>query len=261
MKYENAGDILPAELLKELQKYAAGKLLYVPSGDEKKAWGAASGYREQLLRRNVMIRNKYAHGLTVSELADEYYLSLDSIKKIIYTKNGDTHLPYAPTLTSAVHYANTGMLEEWVHCYWRLTRNADPAEQGFIQGTSLYFGIIRFPLRLIERHPAESGRGGAGATGGGSGLGAEASDGDNVETGVGGGTRVTGAGEPSAAYPPLLVQYEDGKFYCTIQPDLLATLRSGKINAFPTIIMVKENAAYKRFMKHYGNIFIYVDQV
>ncbi|WP_151733444.1 hypothetical protein [Paenibacillus tengchongensis] len=41
-----------------------------------------------------MIRNKYAH-VTVSELSDEYFLSFDSIKKIIYKKNGG-HLTYAP---------------------------------------------------------------------------------------------------------------------------------------------------------------------
>lgn len=37
MKYENAGEVLPEELLKEIQKYAAGKLLYIPKGEEKKA--------------------------------------------------------------------------------------------------------------------------------------------------------------------------------------------------------------------------------
>lgn len=36
MKYENASDVIPEELLKEIQKYAAGKLLYIPSGEEKK---------------------------------------------------------------------------------------------------------------------------------------------------------------------------------------------------------------------------------
>ncbi|RED39829.1 CD3324 family protein [Paenibacillus sp. VMFN-D1] len=81
MKYENAGEVLPEELLKEIQKYAAGKLLYIPKGEEKKDWGETSGYRDRLQRRNVMIRNKYANGMTVSELADEYFLSLDSIKK------------------------------------------------------------------------------------------------------------------------------------------------------------------------------------
>ena len=100
MKYENASDVIPEKLLKEIQKYAAGKLLYIPTGEEKKAWGEMSGYRDQLQRRNIMIRNKYANGMTVSELADEYYLSLDSIKKIIYSKKDERHLTYTPTIRS-----------------------------------------------------------------------------------------------------------------------------------------------------------------
>lgn len=39
MNYENAGELLPEKLLKEVKKYAAGKLLYIPQDDEKKAWG------------------------------------------------------------------------------------------------------------------------------------------------------------------------------------------------------------------------------
>ena len=71
-----------------------------------------------------MIRNKYANGVTVSELADEYFLSLDSIKKIIYSKKDDRQFTYAPTVRSAVQYANIGMLEEWIYCYMLHTRNA-----------------------------------------------------------------------------------------------------------------------------------------
>ena len=73
-----------------------------------------------------MIRNKYANGVTVSELADEYFLSLDSIKKIIYSKKDDRQFTYAPTVRSAVQYANIGMLEEWIYCYMLHTRNAAP---------------------------------------------------------------------------------------------------------------------------------------
>jgi len=37
MKYENAGEVLPEELLKEIQKYAAGKLLIYRRVRRKKA--------------------------------------------------------------------------------------------------------------------------------------------------------------------------------------------------------------------------------
>jgi hypothetical protein len=62
------GDVIPEKLLKEIQKYAAGKLLYIPTGEEKKAWGETSGYRDQLQRRNIMIRNKYVHGVRFQNL-------------------------------------------------------------------------------------------------------------------------------------------------------------------------------------------------
>lgn len=232
MKYENASDIIPEELLKEIQKYAAGKLLYIPSGEEKRAWGETSGYRDQLQKRNRMIRNKYAHGLTVSELADEYFLSLDSIKKIIYSKNNNKYLTYAPTLESSVSYANAGMIEEWVQCYFLLTRKAAPIMQEFIKGDSLYFGVVKFPLRLIRREESDIG------------TDQVVENDDNV-----------------SAPPPLLIQYEEGKFYCTVQRELLASLKQRKINAYPTIIVLKGNTEYKRFMKNYGNLFIYVNKV
>lgn len=155
MRYENASDVLPAELLREVQKHAAGKLLYIPVGDDRKAWGEASGYREQLLKRNRMIRNKYAHGVTLSELADEYFLSLDTIKKIIYAKKTSDPLTYFPTVASAVQYANQGLLEEWVHCYLTLTRQADADRQSLLREGTHFFGVVKFPLRLIPYQAGE----------------------------------------------------------------------------------------------------------
>ncbi len=232
MKYENASDILPEELLKEIQKYAAGKLLYIPSGEEKKAWGEASGYRAQLKKRNRMIRNKYAHGLTISELADEYYLSLDSIKKIIYSKHTDAHLTYSPTIESAVSYANTGMLEEWIQCYLLLTRQVSPDVQELIEEDDLYFGVVKFPLRLIQHDEFDSV--------------------ENV---------ARESDDDTSMPPPLLIQYKEGKFYCTMQRGLLALLKQRKINAYPSIIVLRKNTEYKRFMKYFGNVLIFVDKV
>jgi hypothetical protein len=232
MKYENASDVLPEELLKEIQKYAAGKLLYIPSGDGKKAWGETSGYRDHLHRRNLMIRNKYANGMTVSELAEEYFLSLDSIKKIIYSKKNDRHLTYSPTLESAVQYANAGMFEEWIHCYLLLTRKDAPILHDFMKEDHLYFGVVKFPLRLIQRDGIEIGENHA-----------DLND-DHVP-----------------ALPPLLIQYEEGKFYCIVQKGLLAAFIQRKVNAYPAIIVLKGNADYRRFMKYYGNVLFFIDQV
>lgn len=119
MKYENAKELLPEELLKEVQKYAGGKLLYIPVGNESKSWGESSGYRQRLLKRNVMITNRYKTGVTIAELAEEYFLSYDSIKKIVYGKR-EKELLFEPTVESAVCYANAGVLEEWLTLYYRI---------------------------------------------------------------------------------------------------------------------------------------------
>lgn len=43
MNYLNASHVLPDELLREVQKYAAGENLYIPKNEEKKKWGEGSG--------------------------------------------------------------------------------------------------------------------------------------------------------------------------------------------------------------------------
>ncbi len=116
MKYENAKDLLPPELLTQVQKYVSGKLMYVPIAEEAKGWGTASGYRQKLLKRNQTIYNEYVMGKTVSELADEYFLSVDSIKKIVYGKK-ENLIAFEPTISCALQYSETGLAEEWIRAF------------------------------------------------------------------------------------------------------------------------------------------------
>lgn len=83
MKYKNAQDILPDRLLKELQQYVSGETLYIPNSREKKSWGETSGAREYYKKRNEEIRQKYSSGATLEDLADQYHLSVESIRKIL----------------------------------------------------------------------------------------------------------------------------------------------------------------------------------
>lgn len=75
MKYENAKDILPASLLEEVQKYAEGKVIYIPKHEKAKGWGVQSGYREKLNKRNAFICSRYAAGDGIMELAEDFFLS------------------------------------------------------------------------------------------------------------------------------------------------------------------------------------------
>ncbi|WP_160672034.1 CD3324 family protein [Clostridium sp. C8-1-8] len=88
MRYVKAETILPENLLKEIQKYVQGEYIYIPTDNiYRKRWGEKSGARQQINGRNVEIRNKYKAGKTISELSEEFFLSIDSIKKIIYSKS------------------------------------------------------------------------------------------------------------------------------------------------------------------------------
>ncbi len=84
MKYRNAADIFPAELLKEIQKYSSGELIYIPQNNERRDWGSSSGARAFYAERNSEIRRKYREGKKIGELATEYGLSTDTIRRVLY---------------------------------------------------------------------------------------------------------------------------------------------------------------------------------
>ncbi|MBU5593112.1 hypothetical protein KQI89_15290 [Clostridium sp. MSJ-4] len=84
MKYINAKNVLPDEIIKIIQEYVNGEYLYIPiKNGEEKSWGEKSGARESLKRRNAEIYSRYNNGATVLDLAEEYYLSDKSIRRII----------------------------------------------------------------------------------------------------------------------------------------------------------------------------------
>lgn len=87
MNYINANVILPEELLKEIQKYVHGEVIYIPNPDGfRKRWGEKSGNRSYLIQRNDEIRQKFTAGFTIDELSIHFCLSYDSIKKIVYSR-------------------------------------------------------------------------------------------------------------------------------------------------------------------------------
>ncbi len=86
LRYKNAREVLPPALLKEIQRYSSGELLYIPQKTEHRAsWGELSGIKAEMTSRNNYIAKKYRAGISVEELIDEYCLSESSIRKIIYS--------------------------------------------------------------------------------------------------------------------------------------------------------------------------------
>ena len=87
MHYKNGKDVLPEELLKELQKYIQGEIIYIPKEENsRKAWGESSGGRKLINDRNAEIYKNYKDGVKITVLSESYNLSEDSIRKIIFTK-------------------------------------------------------------------------------------------------------------------------------------------------------------------------------
>ena len=84
MEYLNAAEILPEYLLKELQAYVDGEILYVPKTSSKKEWGAANGSRVFYQERNREIQRLFQLGFSIDTWADRYGLAYSTIKKIVY---------------------------------------------------------------------------------------------------------------------------------------------------------------------------------
>ena len=87
MTYKKAQDVLPKELVREVQKYLDGGLLYFPKKTARRSWGSANGTQMALAKRNQEIKTLYGQGSSLEELSRAYCLSEDSIRKIINGKN------------------------------------------------------------------------------------------------------------------------------------------------------------------------------
>lgn len=84
MRYIKAKNILPNELISLIQEYVDGEFLYIPrKNGEQKAWGEKSGSRDLLKERNTGIYQMYLDGFKVTDISMKYYLSEQSIRRII----------------------------------------------------------------------------------------------------------------------------------------------------------------------------------
>lgn len=87
MKYKNASEVLPKEILLMVQQYVQGKHLYVPIPEEEKsAWGEQNGTKEKYIEHNKAIKSDYYDGHDLINLSEKYCLTVETLKKIIYTK-------------------------------------------------------------------------------------------------------------------------------------------------------------------------------
>ena len=84
MSYIKAEEILPEELIREIQEYADGVYIYIPrKPGTRHKWGQETDYKAELKARNDRIRNDFASGESVALLSRKYHLSEKSIRRIL----------------------------------------------------------------------------------------------------------------------------------------------------------------------------------
>lgn len=84
MRYARAQDILPAELLTQLQQYIDGCYLYIPRKEENRlSWGERTHSKRETALRNAAILQHAEEGKTAAELAEAYFLTEKTIRRIL----------------------------------------------------------------------------------------------------------------------------------------------------------------------------------
>lgn len=86
MDYKKGSEVLPARLLKEIQEYVEGVVVYIPKKTDKAGWGSKSGTRQLIDKRNSTINTLFERGVSIAELAEQHHLSEDTVRKIVYRR-------------------------------------------------------------------------------------------------------------------------------------------------------------------------------
>ncbi len=87
MSYIKANDILPEDLIHQIQEYVDGVLIYIPRKQgTRQPWGQKTDYKSELNIRNELIRKDYRNGMGVASLSRKYHLSEKSIRRILQKK-------------------------------------------------------------------------------------------------------------------------------------------------------------------------------
>lgn len=88
MSYLKAFDILPTEVVAQIQKYIDGELIYIPRKEEnKKSWGENTNTKEFITSRNRTIYLDYNKGMCTAQLSQKYFLTQKSIQRILREQN------------------------------------------------------------------------------------------------------------------------------------------------------------------------------
>ena len=237
MSYRNARDIFPEKLLKQIQKYVAGETIYIPAGVEKKDWGETSGYQQYIRERNAAIRAAFRDGKTIEALMDEYSLSYDTIKRIVYSKKEITMLKYSATLDSAMEYGREEKMDAWVHLYLNEEGRNIPFSDGLKLFDRYFISPAQFPISLFHRCAGPE---------------------EDMKYRIDKGwwehkiSELTKAIQSGAEMPPMIVHYVDGEFELNDGNHRHKVYEDLGIETAWVIIWITEEEELNDFMSKYG---------
>ena len=84
MSYIKAEEILPEDLIRQIQEYVDGVYIYIPrKPGTRHKWGQETHYKAELKARNNRICCDHAQGVGVAALSLKYHLSEKSIRRIL----------------------------------------------------------------------------------------------------------------------------------------------------------------------------------
>ncbi len=84
MRYVRAQDILPQDLLDQLQQYIDGAYLYIPrKGENRLSWGDRTHSKQETSARNREILRRALAGESPAQLAEVYFLTEKTIRRIL----------------------------------------------------------------------------------------------------------------------------------------------------------------------------------
>ena len=84
MSYRNVYDLLPEEIVAQIQEYIDGQAIYIPKKESnKKCWGDNTDTRQVLAARNNRIYQDFKSGMSTVLLSEKYYLAEQSIRRIL----------------------------------------------------------------------------------------------------------------------------------------------------------------------------------
>ncbi|GKI14901.1 hypothetical protein CE91St44_13860 [Oscillospiraceae bacterium] len=85
MGYVRATKVLPDDIIRLIQTYVEGELIYIPK-QNKKRWGTNTETKEILQRRNDQIFADFLEGMSILEISQKYFLVEKSVTRIIRQK-------------------------------------------------------------------------------------------------------------------------------------------------------------------------------